>query len=115
MWFDEGKAIETFRTGKGVPWGEHNERLYQGVAAFYNNAYRSQLVPNWLPALNGVVEKLTTGATVADVGCGHGISTVIMAEAFPNSRFHGFDTHEESVKVAMEKARKAGVDNRVLV
>jgi len=113
MWFDEGKAIETFRTGKGVPWGEHNERLYQGVAAFYNNAYRSQLVPNWLPALNGVVEKLTTGATVADVGCGHGISTVIMAEAFPNSRFHGFDTHEESVKVAMEKARKAGVDNRV--
>lgn len=113
MWFDEEKAIETFRTGKGVPWSEHNERLYQGVAAFYNNAYRAQLVPNWLPALNGVVEKLTTGATVADVGCGHGISTVIMAEAFPNSRFHGFDTHEESVNVAIEKARNAGVDNRV--
>jgi len=113
MWFDEEKAIETFRTGKGVPWGEHNERLYQGVAAFYNNAYRAHLVPNWLPALNGVVEKLTTGATVADVGCGHGISTVIMAEAYPNSRFHGFDTHEESVYIAIEKARNAGVDNRV--
>jgi len=113
MWFDEEKAIETFRTGKGVPWGEHNERLYQGVAAFYNNAYRAQLVQKWLPALNGVVEKLSTGATVADVGCGHGLSTVIMAEGFPNSRFHGFDTHEESVKAARENARKAGVDNRV--
>ncbi|MGB7971689.1 MAG: class I SAM-dependent methyltransferase [Candidatus Deferrimicrobiaceae bacterium] len=112
MWFDEEKAIATFRTGKGVPWGEHNERLYQGVAAFYNNAYRAQLVQNWLPALNGVVEKLTTGATVADVGCGHGLSTVIMAEAFPNSNFHGFDTHEESVKAARENAHKAGVDNR---
>jgi SAM-dependent methyltransferase len=112
MWFDEEKAIATFRTGEGVPWGEHNERLYQGVAAFYNNAYRAQLVQNWLPALNGVVEKLTTGATVADVGCGHGLSTVIMAEAFPNSNFHGFDTHEESVKAARENAHKAGVDNR---
>jgi len=88
MWFDEDKAIVAFRTGKGVPWGEHNERLYQGVAAFYNNAYRAQLVQNWLPALNGIVEKLKTGAKVADVGCGHGPSTVIMAEAFPNSFFH---------------------------
>ena len=113
MWFDEDKAIVAFRTGKGVPWGEHNERLYQGVAAFYNNAYRAQLVQNWLPALNGVVEKLKTGAKVADVGCGHGPSTVLMAEAFPNSFFHGFDTHEGSVAAARENARRAGVDDRV--
>lgn len=113
MWFDEDKAIVAFRTGKGVPWGEHNERLYHGVAAFYNNAYRAQLVQNWLPALNGVVEKLKTGAKVADVGCGHGPSTVLMAEAFPNSFFHGFDTHEESVAAARENARRAGVDDRV--
>lgn len=113
MWFDEDKTIVAFRTGKGVPWGEHNERLYRGVAAFYNNAYRAQLVQNWLPALNGVVEKLKTGAKVADVGCGHGPSTVIMAEAFPNSFFHGFDIHEESVATARENARRAGVDDRV--
>lgn len=113
MWFDEDKTIVAFRTGKGVPWGEHNERLYRGVAAFYNNAYRAQLVQNWLPALNGVVEKLKAGAKVADVGCGHGPSTVIMAEAFPNSFFHGFDIHEESVATARENAHRAGVDDRV--
>jgi len=113
MWFDEEKAIVAFRTGKGVPWGGHNERLYRGVAAFYNNSYRAQLVQNWLPALNGVVEKLRTGAKVVDVGCGHGLSTVIMAEAFPNSFFHGFDIHEESIAAARENARRADVDDRV--
>ncbi len=112
MWFDEDKAIAAFRTGKGVPWGEHNERLYQGVAAFYNNAYRAQLVQSWLPALDGVVDKLAKGATVADVGCGHGLSTVIMAEAYPNSRFLGFDIHKESIRAAREYARKAGVQER---
>ena len=83
------------------------------MAAFYNNAYRAQLVQSWLPALDGVVEKLAAGATVADVGCGHGLSTVIMAEAYPNSRFRGFDTHEGSIEAARENARKAGVDGRV--
>jgi hypothetical protein len=91
MWFDEEKAIEAFRTGKGVAWGEHDGRLFCAVAAFYRNAYRGSLVSEWLPALEGVVEKLQAGITVADVGCGYGHSTVLMAQAFPRSRFHGFD------------------------
>ena len=87
MWFDEDKAIEAFKTGKGVNWRDHDERLYCGVAAFYRNAYRGSLVQEWLPALDGVVGKLEAGARVADVGCGHGHSTALMAQAFPRSRF----------------------------
>ncbi len=113
MWFDEPKALDAFRTGKGIPWGDHNHRLYCGVAAFYRNAYRGSLVPEWLPALEGLPEKLTAGATVADVGCGHGHSTIIMAEAFPNSRFWGFDTHPDSIAAARDNARAAGVEDRV--
>jgi len=113
MWFDEAKALDAFRTGKGIPWGDHNHRLYCGVAAFYRNAYRGSLVPEWLPALDGLPEKLTAGATVADVGCGHGHSTIIMAEAFPKSRFWGFDTHPDSIAAARDNARAAGVEDRV--
>ena len=83
MWFDEEKALEAFRTGRGVAWGEHDGRLSCGVAAFYRNGYRASLVPQWLPALDGVVEQLEAGIDVADVGCGHGHSTLLMAEAFP--------------------------------
>ena len=82
MFFDEQKSLEAFRTGKGVAWGEHDERLHCGVAAFYRNGYRASLVPQWLPALDGVVEKLEAGIAVADVGCGHGHSSVLMAQAF---------------------------------
>ncbi len=113
MWFDEDRAVQAFQTGKGVPWGEHDERLYCGVAAFYRNAYKGSLVSEWLPALDGIVEKLGAGATVADVGCGYGHSTVLMAEAFPNSRFHGFDTHSESIEEASRVAAQAGVSDRV--
>ena len=113
MWFDEPKAIEAFRTGKGVAWGEHDGRLYCGVAAFYRNAYRGSLVPEWLPALDGVVEKLNAGITVADVGCGHGHSSILMAQAFPKSRFHGFDVHETSIDEARRNAADAGVADRV--
>ena len=113
MWHDEDKAIRAFQTGEGVPWGAHHERLACGVAAFYKNAYRGTLVPHWLPALDGVVEKLEAGAKVADVGCGFGHSTVLMAEAFPNSRFYGFDTHEASIAAARENALEAGVADRV--
>jgi 2-polyprenyl-3-methyl-5-hydroxy-6-metoxy-1,4-benzoquinol methylase len=113
MWLDEDKAIEAFRTGKGVAWGDHHERLHQGVAAFYRNAYRANLITEWLPALDGVVAQLRAGITVADVGCGHGHSTIVMAEAFPNSRFRGFDTHAESVEVARRLAFEAGVADRV--
>ncbi len=93
MWADEDKAVEAFRTGNGIAWGDHDGRLFCGVAAFYRNGYKASLVPEWLPALDGVVDKLKAGALVADIGCGHGHSTVLMAQAFPKSQFRGFDTH----------------------
>lgn len=108
MWADEDKALEAFRTGKGVSWGDHDERLYCGVAAFYRNAYRGSLVKEWLPALDGITEKLEKGARVADVGCGHGHSTVLMAQAYPNSKFWGFDAHAGSIDAARRIAREAG-------
>lgn len=113
MWFDEAKAVEAFRTGKGVAWGDHDGRLYCGVAAFYRNAYRGSLIADWLPALDGVFEKLEAGCSVADIGCGYGHSTVLMAEAFPNSRFYGFDVHGESIAEARRNAEEAGVGDRV--
>jgi len=113
MWFDEEKAAEAFRTGQGVAWGDHDERLYCGVAAFYRNAYRGSLLTEWLPALDGVVERLEAGIAVADIGCGHGHSTVLMAEAFPHSRFAGFDVHGVSIEAARQVAAGAGVDGRV--
>ncbi|RJQ83911.1 MAG: class I SAM-dependent methyltransferase [Desulfobacteraceae bacterium] len=113
MWFDEDKAIEAFRTGKGVAWGEHDGRLHGGVAAFYRNAYRGSLVAEWLPALDGVVQRLEDGIDVADVGCGYGHSTLLMAEAFPRSRFHGFDTHAGSIQEARRNAARAGLGARV--
>jgi SAM-dependent methyltransferase len=113
MWFDEEKAIEAFRTGKGVAWGEHHGRLHSGVAAFYRNGYRGSLVSSWLPTLDGVVERLEAGIAVADVGCGHGHSTVLMAEAFPRSRFFGFDVHPDSIDEAKRVAAAAGLSGRV--
>jgi SAM-dependent methyltransferase len=113
MWFDEEKGIDAFRTGKGIAWGEHDSRLYCGVAAFYRNAYRGSLVSDWLPALEGVVEELNAGIRVADVGCGHGHSAILMAEAFPRSRFFGFDVHEASIEEARRNAAQAGVASRV--
>lgn len=113
MWFDEAKTIEAFRTGQGIAWGEHDGRLYCGVAAFYRNAYRGSLVSQWLPALDGVVEQLERGITVADVGCGHGHSTLLMAKAFPHSRFYGFDTHATSIDAARRHAQDEGLSDRV--
>ncbi len=113
MWADEDKALEAFRTGKGIPWGDHDGRLQCGVAAFYRNAYRGSLVSEWLPALDGVVDKLKKGARVADIGCGYGHSTVLMAQAFPASTFHGFDAHGKSVAEAQKVATEAGVAKRV--
>jgi ubiquinone/menaquinone biosynthesis C-methylase UbiE len=113
MWLDEARTIEAFRTGKGVSWGDHAERLYCGVAAFFRNSYRGSLVSQWLPALDGVVERLEAGITVADVGCGHGHSTLLMAEAFPRSRFQGFDVHPASIEEARLNAARAGLESRV--
>lgn len=113
LWADEPMAIEAFRTGRGVAWGEHDARLSCGVAAFFRNGYRANLVPQWLPALDGVVEQLRAGITVADIGCGHGHSTLLMAQAFPSSRFHGFDSHADSIEAARRHAVEAGVGTRV--
>jgi SAM-dependent methyltransferase len=113
MWFDQERTLEAFRTGEGIPWGDHDERLSCGVAVFYRNAYHAALVPEWLPALDGVVEKLERGARVADVGCGHGHSTVLMAAAFEQSRFVGIDTHAASLEAARANAEAAGVAERV--
>jgi ubiquinone/menaquinone biosynthesis C-methylase UbiE len=113
MWADEPKSLNAIKTGRGVSWGEHDERLFCGVAAFYRNAYKASLVQEWLPALDGVVAKLQAGATAADIGCGHGHSTVLMAKAFPNSRFFGFDVHDGSIAAARKVAREAGVADRV--
>jgi SAM-dependent methyltransferase len=113
MWADEPKSLAAFRTGRGVSWSEHDERLFCGVAAFFRNSYSGSLVQEWLPALTGVTEKLGRGARVADVGCGHGHSTVLMAQAYPASRFWGFDVHKESIAAARQLARDSGVDDRV--
>jgi SAM-dependent methyltransferase len=114
MWADEEKALKAFKTGKGVSWGEHDERLFCGVAAFYRNAYGASLVQEWLPALDGVTAKLEKGARVADVGCGHGHSTILMAKAYPKSRFWGFDVHDGSIAAARRHAQEAGVADRVI-
>jgi 2-polyprenyl-3-methyl-5-hydroxy-6-metoxy-1,4-benzoquinol methylase len=103
MWADEDKAENAFRTGKGIPWGDHDGRLACGVAAFYRNAYKASLVPDWLPALEGIIDRLEAGARVADIGCGHGISTLLMAKAFERSRFLGVDNHEDSIACARDR------------
>jgi ubiquinone/menaquinone biosynthesis C-methylase UbiE len=113
LWLDEDKALDAFRTGCGVAWGEHHHRLAHGVGNFYRNAYRASLLTQWLPSLDGVVQQLETGIAVADVGCGHGHSTILMAQAFPQSRFHGIDTHAASIEAARRHAKDAGVADRV--
>lgn len=112
VWADEDKLLEAFRTGKGLGWHEHDHRLFHGTEQFFRPGYQAHLVPEWIPALDGVEDKLRSGATVADVGCGHGASTIIMAEAFPESSFVGFDYHDESIKRARELATEAGVEDR---
>jgi SAM-dependent methyltransferase len=113
LFSDEDEIREAFRTGGGMGWHEHDHRLFGGTERFFRPGYRGHLVGEWLPALTGVQEKLELGATVADVGCGHGASTIIMAEAFPNSRFHGFDYHPESIARAREAAEDAGLADRI--
>jgi 2-polyprenyl-3-methyl-5-hydroxy-6-metoxy-1,4-benzoquinol methylase len=112
MWADEDKTIAAIRSGGGVAWGDHDRRMACGSAGFFRNGYRANLVPNWLPTLDGVVDRLAEGIEVADVGCGHGFSTLMMAEAFPNSRFHGFDTHAASIQEARKHAEAAGIGAR---
>jgi SAM-dependent methyltransferase len=109
---DEPKLAEAFRTGEGVGWHEHDHRLFGGTERFFRPGYRANLVEAWIPALEGVEEKLRAGAKVADVGCGHGASTIVMAKAYPESTFIGFDYHEGSIEAAREAAEAAGVGDR---
>ena len=107
------KVADRFRSGGGLGWHEHHDDMFHGTERAFGSSYRMSLVAEWLPALDGVVEKLEAGALVADVGCGHGASAILMAQAFPASRFVGFDYHAESIAIARERAREAGVEDRV--
>ena len=106
------RLTEAFRTGEGVGWGEHHHDVFEGCERFFRPGYQANLVDAWLPALDGVVAKLEAGALVADVGCGHGASTILMAEAFPSSTFIGFDAHGPSITAARKRAADAGVGDR---
>jgi SAM-dependent methyltransferase len=109
----EAKVSAAFRSGKGVGWHEQDVCLFCGTRRFFRTSYLHQLVGSWIPALHGVAAKLESSARVADVGCGEGASTIIMAKAFPNARFTGFDYHAPSIEVARQAAREAGLGERV--
>ena len=110
---DLDKVLQAFRGNGAFPWGAHHHRMFNGVEQFFRPGYQANLTTAWLPALDGVVDKLDRGAKVADVGCGHGASTIVMAKAYPNSRFVGIDFHKPSVEVASQRAADAGLGARV--
>src|SRR5215813_1057329 len=105
----EVRITEAFRTGEGVGWHEHDPELFRGTERFFRPGYAANLITSWIPSLDGIEARLRSGARVADVGCGHGASTILMAKAFPKSTFIGFDYHEPSVLAARERAKAAGV------
>ncbi|MET0893221.1 MAG: class I SAM-dependent methyltransferase [Pseudoxanthomonas sp.] len=105
------RTLENFRSGQGMEWGEHHECLFHGTERFFRAGYHAHLLDEWLPALDGVVAKLARNGKVADIGCGHGASTVLMAKAFPDSQFIGYDYHPESIRIATQRAAEAGVTN----
>ena len=109
----EPKIFENFKTGAGLDWCEHDKALFEGTERFFKPNYIGNLVNTWIPALDGVEAKLKRGAQVADIGCGHGASTLIMAKAYPNSKFVGFDYHEGSIQAARKRAQDAGLTGRV--
>lgn len=111
LYHDEPKMLEAFKTGEGISWGDHHTCLFCGTEKFFSPSYSGNLVNSWIPALGGVTEKLTQGAKVADIGCGHAASTIIMAKAFPKSHFVGIDFHQESIDYARSKAEQAGLSN----
>jgi len=107
------RIAESFRTGNGMGWHEHDDGVFHGCEKFFRPGYAANLVSSWIPALHGVQQKMEAGARVADVGCGIGASTILMAKAFPKSRFFGFDYHDKSIEAAREAARRQGVADRV--
>jgi 2-polyprenyl-3-methyl-5-hydroxy-6-metoxy-1,4-benzoquinol methylase len=110
---DSPRIVEKARNGDGLGWHEHVHDVHEGCERFFRPGYNAHLIDEWLPALEGVVEKLERGALVADAGCGHGASTILMAEAFPNSTFVGSDYHEGSIETARTRAKDAGIADRV--
>ena len=110
---DSPKITDAAQSGAGIGWHEHHDHVFEGCERFFRPGYNANLVAGWLPALDGVVEKLERGARVADLGCGHGSSTILMAQAFPNSAFVGSDYHEGSIETARARAHEAGVSDRV--
>jgi hypothetical protein len=113
MFKDFEKVRDVFRGDGGMSWGEHHHCLFKGTEWFFRTGYRAHLPSAWIPALDGVGVKLQAGARVADIGCGHGASAVVMAEAYPDSHFWGFDFHGPSIRTARERADEAGVGDRV--
>jgi SAM-dependent methyltransferase len=107
------RIVESFRSGAGMGWHEHADGVFHGCEKFFRPGYAANLVSSWIPALDGVKEKLEAGARVADVGCGKGASTILMAKAFPKSQFFGFDYHDKSIEAARESAVRQGVADRV--
>jgi ubiquinone/menaquinone biosynthesis C-methylase UbiE len=109
----EPRVVDAFRTGQGIGWHEHDDLVFSGCERFFKPGYLANLVPQWLPALEGVVAKLENGARVADLGCGHGASTLLLASAYPKSAFQGSDYHQGSIDQARKRAAEAGVTDRV--
>ena len=107
------RITDLFRNGAGMGWHEHVEGVFHGCENFFRPGYAANLVASWIPSLNGVEEKLIAGGRVADVGCGKGASTILMAKAFPKSKFYGFDYHDKSIEAARESAERSGVADRV--
>ena len=113
MYFDKDKLVTAMRGNGALSWADHHPCLFSGTERFFRPGYRAHLVSEWLPALDGVVSRLEQGAKVADIGCGHGASTLIMAKAYPKSTFHGFDFHDRSIEQARQRAADAAVGGRV--
>jgi 2-polyprenyl-3-methyl-5-hydroxy-6-metoxy-1,4-benzoquinol methylase len=113
LWLDEDKVCDVFKTGAGIAWGDHHHHLFCGSESLFRPGYKAHLTTDWISALDGVSQKLTAGAKVADVGCGHGASSIVMAQAFPNARFHGFDSHAASIETARQRAEDAQVEGRI--
>ncbi|MBI2747750.1 MAG: methyltransferase domain-containing protein [Burkholderiales bacterium] len=113
MYLDKDKLVAAMRGDGALSWADHHPCLFSGTERFFRPGYRAHLVENWLPALEGVVQRLEKGAKVADIGCGHGASTIILAQAFPESTFHGYDFHDPSIEQARRRAADAGVESRV--
>lgn len=111
LYKDEPLVTEAFRHGTGVGWDEHHEDLFHGTERFFGRVYENFLVPAWLPSLENMMDQLSTGAVVADIGCGYGASTLLMAKSFPQSRFWGYDAHEDSIQMAAQRLQEVSLSN----